>query len=381
MKIAEKHDTHQAYIELARIFSSVKIMGPPVNQKLIKLISHLYSPEEADICQHLSFIFPKTAVHIARKLGKHPDEITFKLKAMSERRVIHAYNENRFMLYPLIPGTFEYILMTGENSKWHQDYAELITDLFSTGYIREYLARQVNAIRNIPVQQAIEDKNIIADADIISEMIDSHSNFAMLHACACRHAMRITGRECQRATPEEGCLIFGDFSLVTVARGNGRAVSKSEMRDIVEERFDKKLVFLTSNVAPSVPNVICTCCECCCHALKVYNSFSKKFLAPSHFVADVDEQLCDNCGRCVKACNTMAHAINDKRHVYDSANCIGCGYCSKVCKNNAIKMIENLSYKPPSKSYINLLFKMLPPITLMGTKIKFSRYLENFNSR
>ncbi len=381
MKTIEKQVTHPAYIDLARIFSSVKIMGPPMSQKLIKLISHLYSPEEADLCRHLSFIYPKSARHIARNSGYHVNEITPMLNAMSQKRVIHAYNKNRFMLYPLIPGTFEYILMTGGNSEWHQKYAELINDLFSTGYVQEYLTKPINAIRNIPVQHVIENKNFIADADLISELIDSHSNFAVLHACACRHSMHITGHECKRATIEEGCLVFGDFSLTTVAKGNGRAVSKSEMYDIVEERWAKNLVFLTSNVSPTIPNVICTCCDCCCHGLEAFNHFSKKFVAPSHFVADVNEQLCNNCGKCIKACNTFAHNFDNNIHGYNSANCIGCGNCAKICKNNAISMIENTLYKPPPGSYIGLLLKMLPPITLMGAKLKLTRYLETFTPR
>ncbi|OHD66001.1 MAG: hypothetical protein A2176_09525 [Spirochaetes bacterium RBG_13_51_14] len=373
MKINAKYDTHPVYIELAKMFSSVKIMGPPMSEKLVALISHIFSLEEACICRHLSFIYPKTIEKIARKSGCPPGVITPMLKEMSRKRIIITI-ANRYMLYPLIPGTFEHILRTGEDDAWHNKYAELINELINSGYLREYFSRPINAIRNIPVQQAVDSKNIIADTDLISEMIDSHKNFAVFHTCPCRHSMHLTGHACSRASPQDGCLTFGDYSLGIASEGNGRSVSKKEMYDIVAERRDKNLVFFTSNVLPSSPTAICTCCDCCCRALKIHNSFSKNLVTPSHLIAEIDESLCNNCGRCIKACNTHAHYFDNKKHVYNHDNCIGCGNCIIPCRKKAIKMIENRLYKPPLKSYTRLILNMLPPVILTGVKIKLRRY-------
>jgi NAD-dependent dihydropyrimidine dehydrogenase PreA subunit len=373
--LTEKYNTHEAYIELAQMFSAVKIMGPPMSEKLIELISHIFTLEEAHVCKHLSFIIPKSIQHVARKTGSSPDEIAALLTAMEKKRVIIAV-QKRFLLYPLIPGTFEHILMTGVHTPWHHTYAGLINDLFNTGYLREYFSRPTNAIRNIPVQHAIDTKSFIADADLMSTLVDSHSTFAVLHACSCRQSMHMTGHACKRAAPEDGCLVFGDLSVSVVANGNGRHVSKEEMKDIIADRLNKKLVFLTSNVVPSVQTAICTCCDCCCHALGIYNKFSKNLMAPSHFIADVDESLCNNCGRCVTACNTHAHSLANKKHGYIRENCIGCGMCAMVCGTKAITMIENRSYRTPPKSYFRLILQMMPSVILMGIKIKLNRLLK-----
>jgi hypothetical protein len=300
MKKTVKYNAHPVYIELAKMFSSVKIMGPPMSEKLVTLISHLFSLEEAQLCRHLSFIYPKTVVQIARNAGYKLDISTSMLDTMSQKRIIMAIG-NRFMLYPLIPGTFENILRTGEHSAWHNKYAELINDIFNTGYMRKYFSRPVNAIRNIPVQQAVQNTSFIADADLVSELIDSHNDFAVYHTCPCRQSMHLTGHTCERASPREGCLIFGEYSRGVAADGNGRSVSKREMYDIVSERWDKNLVFFTSNVIPSLQTAICTCCSCCCHALGIINNSGRNLLAPSHCIAEIDESLCVNCGLCAKA--------------------------------------------------------------------------------
>jgi electron transport complex protein RnfB len=373
MKTSEGYNADPAHVELAEMFSSVKIMGPPMSEKLVALISLVFAPEEARICLHMSFVYPKTAEQIARKSGRAAAELAPMLEAMSRKHII-VTPAKRFMLYPLLPGLFEHIMRTGEKSAWHHACARLINELFDTGYLGEYFSRPVNAIRNIPVQRAVQNKSFIADADLVSELIDSHRSFAVYHTCPCRQSMHLTGHECGRASPHDGCLAFGDFTRGVVADGNGRPVSKGEMYDIVAERWGKNLVFLTSNVMPSVQTAICTCCGCCCRALGIFNKFSKNLLAPSHVVATVDESRCTNCGRCVAACNTRAHQIADKKHMYDPANCIGCGTCVAACANNAITMTENRLYRPPPASYARLILQMIPPVILMGTKIKLTRY-------
>ena len=145
------------------MFGSVWVMGPPMSEKLVVLISHLFSLEEARVCRHLSFMYPKTKEQIARKSGVHPDVLAPMLEEMCRKRTIITV-ANRFMLYPLIPGIFEHILMTVETGIIVHT-RELINDLIETGYLRDYFSRPVNAIRNIPVQAAVEANSFIADTD------------------------------------------------------------------------------------------------------------------------------------------------------------------------------------------------------------------------
>lgn len=365
---------HPAQKKLAKIFSSVRLLGPPVSEKLEMLIAHCFSPEEAEVACSLPFYYPKPVEKIARKLGRAPGEIAPLLEAMTVRRVIFKALGG-YALMPIVPGMFEFILMKGEQTEWHRKFAEMFNDIFHTGYMKDYGSHRIPIVRNIPVQSAVEAQNRVLDTDLMSEMIASHSSFGVLNVCQCRQSYRFGGRECERAAPEDGCLIFGSFTEGLTEEGKGRKVSGAEMSDIVADRWEKNLVFMAANVSPDSPNAICTCCDCCCHyieAVKLYGAGAS--MAPPHFHADVDVSACDDCGLCVEVCNTAAHTFQDDSHVFDADQCIGCGLCVDQCSAEAIRMKENPGYKAPPEGFKKLGLRILPATLLSTMSVGFARY-------
>ncbi len=371
--MSEEKVFHPAQVELARIFSSVLLLGPPMNDKLVRLVAHLFTPEEAVLARALPYYYPRPLLKIAAKLKRDPDEIRPVLDSMAARRTIYG-GEKGYSLLPLIPGMFEYLLMRGDDDEWYREYARLLIDVYSSGYTREYIGPSSPAIRNIPVQSVVETKNQVLDSELVSEMIEAHDRFAILNVCQCRQSTRFTEKECRRARPEDGCLVFGSFAESTAERGNGVQVDREKMKDVADERWEKGLVFMTANVSPSSPNAICTCCDCCCHFLEAVNHYGgKPLMARPRFLAKVDETKCNLCGKCVKACNTHAHQIKDKKHEYDPQKCIGCGACVPVCKQKAIELADNPDYQAPSKSFATLGVRLAPSIALSGLKVRLKR--------
>ena len=365
---------HPAQIELAKIFTSIVLFGPPMSDKLVELVCHLFNPEEAAVARNLPFYLPKSVEKIARRARRKPEDIRHVLEALAQRKIILGA-EKGYCLLPLMPGMFEYLLMDGSDSPWHKRYGQLITSLFSTGYTRRYSTTTSHAIRNIPVQATIEHTSMVVDSDLMSEMIEAHDKLAVLNVCQCRQSQKFSGHECERSGPEDGCLVFGSFAESTVEKDCGRFVSREEMHDIVLERWDKNLVFMSANVTPPSPNAICTCCDCCCHFMKSVNAFGGRVsLAPPHFLAQIDETLCNNCGKCVKVCNTHAHTVNNKKHGYDAQNCIGCGLCVNACPQKAISMVVNPDYKAPSKNWIHHGIRLLPASLASTIKAHFNRF-------
>ena len=369
-----RYNAHKDHIRLAKVFSSVRLIGPPMDQNLVEMIVNLFSAEEAKVVSNVPFYYPGSLKRIARKAGVTSAKAKVLLDNASERNVMLRVG-NRYSLLPILPGIFEYTLMNGDDSGWRRAYAKQIVAMFSTGYVQKYLKVKMPGIRTIPVESAVCSNHHVADADLISRLLDYHSVFAVAHVCQCRQSVTFAGRECKRASVDDGCLVFGRFAAGMERSGLGRLVSKEEMTVIIEERWKKKLIFLTANVSAESPNAICTCCDCCCHALETINHFDgMKIMAEPHYIASVDESLCNHCGKCLKTCNTKAHSIENKTHGYDAGKCIGCGVCVDHCKVAAISMVENGLYRTPAKSFGALGTKLLPKVAIAGALAKISEF-------
>jgi ferredoxin len=96
-------------------------------------------------------------------------------------------------------------------------------------------------------------------------------------------------------------------------------------------------------------------------------------LAPPHFLACVDESLCNNCGKCSKVCNTHAHTISDKTHFFAIEKCIGCGLCVDACAQKAVTMKENPNYKAPSKNWLHHGLRILPASVMAAVRASVKR--------
>ena len=366
-------NVHESQLKLAELFCSVSLVGPPMGDEVVALVAHAFSPDEAAVALHVPPYRKKPAELIAKKAGRPAAVIQPLLEAMAARRVISG-GKRGFMLLPLIPGMFEYVLMSGADTPWHREYARLLVELVDTGYFREYTKRSFPLIRNIPVQRPVEGKSRVLAADDLSEMLDREERFSVLNVCQCRQSLHFVGRDCKRATAEDGCLVFGSFAKNSVKKGNGRAVSREEMADIIVERREKNLIFMTGNIPPAKSNVICTCCDCCCHFLQMFRHESGRLaLAPPRQLAAVDEERCTNCGLCAPACNTHAHALEEKVHRYRSDACIGCGLCVDACTFGAIAMVENPAFKPPPKDFWRMGLKVIPSTFMSVLQVKMKR--------
>lgn len=366
-------DAHPSQVKLAKVMSSVRLLGPPFDEKLVRLVAHLFSPEEAEVARKLPFYYPQSLRMISMRTLTAREKILPLLRSMADRKVI-LRTGGGYSLLPLIPGMFEYMLIGGADTPWHREYARLLAEVYTTGYIRNYSKVNLPVVKNIPVNIEIPNASRIAGNDSVAEMIEAHEELAVANVCQCRQTIRFMDGECARSSPEDGCLIFGRFAAGSIRGGTARRVSRAEMREVVADRREKNLVFLTANITAENPNAICTCCDCCCHFLESVNHYgSKTLMAPPPFLARVDESLCNNCGRCVKACNTFAHTLENKIHSYSIDKCIGCGLCVGVCKKGAISMEPNSLYRPPARGFASLGISMMPRTAISGLRAIVAR--------
>jgi MinD superfamily P-loop ATPase len=89
------------------------------------------------------------------------------------------------------------------------------------------------------------------------------------------------------------------------------------------------------------PQLICSCCTCCCHTLGgiVSHGITTQVLT-SKLIAVDDDSKCTDCGVCVKRCSLGAREMVAGVKRYNQTRCLGCGLCVTTCPAGAIKLVE-----------------------------------------
>ncbi|MFA7221065.1 MAG: ATP-binding protein, partial [Synergistaceae bacterium] len=54
--------------------------------------------------------------------------------------------------------------------------------------------------------------------------------------------------------------------------------------------------------------------------------------------AEIDPDICINCGKCMENCRFDAIRVNERSHFVDAFGCEGCGVCEFVCPVNAVSL-------------------------------------------
>lgn len=63
-----------------------------------------------------------------------------------------------------------------------------------------------------------------------------------------------------------------------------------------------------------------------------------RMVASSGFVAEIDRDLCVDCGDCASTCPFEALVRQDDRVERDWERCMGCGVCESRCATGAIRL-------------------------------------------
>lgn len=66
--------------------------------------------------------------------------------------------------------------------------------------------------------------------------------------------------------------------------------------------------------------------------------FGKSDYFYSGYVAEINQDDCNQCDACADICRFDVIPLIDGEYIVDSINCEGCGYCPRVCPTDAIEM-------------------------------------------
>lgn len=354
-----------SHFRIMKHFSSPLLLGPAPSEKLLALVLHLFSEEEAELAQHLEPLRPRTAERIAELSGRSRTETERMMNFLSlQKRVILSYgNPRKYTLLPVIPGTFEMALMTpdlGSRNEWHRQFAALFEEIWDEGYIADYTKRVIPGIRYLPLPGTIVPSSLAWPTEQLEAILDRYSDFAVGN-CQCRLAMELVGKGCGR--PLENCVVMGPNAGKFIDRGLMRHSDAQEILALKRQAEETGCVTWINNDVGGVPrgNSSCSCCGCCCHAMRSITQFNAPgLISPPRFIPEPVVSLCVSCGKCVRICPMGALSLNGRKVSLDRARCIGCGLCVRSCSFKAFALKENPLPAKHTASLAGVFFDLVP---------------------
>ena len=350
------------YQELQKHLDKMPVGYPATESGIeIKILKHLFTPEQAKIALKLNFMAdPLSKIYRRSKKSDFSlEELEEKLDEMYFKGLINrgiakegAIDTKYYASAPIVVGFFEYQLnrLTPEFFKDAHQY------LHDTFFSEEYHKSGVPQLRVIPLDQTVNFEQSVAQYDDIKTLIENIGEPIAIMECICRQGADLIGETCTKTKLRESCFSFRTAAKSCIEKGQAREISKEEAFKILEKAEEDGLVLQPGN--SQRPMNICACCGCCCGVLTSHTQLPEfAHLFATNYRAEVDTELCIGCGTCEDRCNVDAVHVEDDFAVVDITRCIGCGVCVPTCTSEAMSLIKKEE-------------EILPPRNTMATYTK-----------
>jgi Pyruvate/2-oxoacid:ferredoxin oxidoreductase delta subunit len=314
-----------------------------VHPAFIKHLELVYSPEEAEVVQHLNVLDAFTSTEeLAKASGRESEyieEILARVQAKSG--VIGLGNMYCLPIIPMVINAHQFYpeIKPGdiEASKLYEEY------FVKSGFYRKYetVKEGTPAGRVIPIDRTIDANQKVLAAEEAHDYILNHAEDDLaLVPCPCRTRTEKLGtRECKDKFPVGACIFIGGPALIFETNGLGKRVTKQQAIDYLDEMVELGLVSHTLNTRAG-DRLICLCCGCCCSQLRGRTRWDNPdAMSPSNF-APVAGDDCIGCEACADRCLLDALALSEEtgRIEVNLDKCIGCGVCTLACPQESLKL-------------------------------------------
>ncbi|MFB0563048.1 MAG: 4Fe-4S binding protein, partial [Candidatus Lokiarchaeia archaeon] len=320
----------------------------PKSKDMLKLLSIVYTPEEAEFISsafNTPLIDAKTVEQVAEETGKDIDYVKNVFERLASKGALFEFTSSRdgktyYSMLPYVAGIFELHMNDGVITDEKREFARIHEKMYNHwGY--ELGASNYPFMRVIPIEEKIDVQTEILPFEKVSKYIEEARSIAV-NPCACR----LSENKCDK--PIDVCISFGRFADYMVKHRNGRYLTKEEASELLEKIEDAGLVH-TINNQQDRPNFICNCCTCCCILLKGLSLLhNPRTFTKSNFMPQIDPEACRLCETCVKWCPLQAlfhhhphtEDLSDDLIMILEERCIGCGICAHKCPNDAITLVR-----------------------------------------
>ena len=341
----------QVYIRLQKHLDTQPVGFPATKTGVeIKILKHIFSPEEAEIVSFMSYKFEplKTIFGKVGHLVESLEELEKLLSRIQKKGGIESKIKNGTKHYccaPLVVGMYE--LQLGRlTPEFIKDFNEYTSDI---KFGIEFLSTELPQMRTIPVSKSIHPQHNVSTFDEVTTLLRQAEDPFVIIECICRKKKSIEGKTCDVTDREETCLAIGNVAQMVLSSGTGREITRDEAISIIEQNQEQGLVLQPSNTEKA--EFICSCCGCCCGMLDAHKSIPKPLdFWASNFQAVVDTNTCNGCGTCQQWCQVGAVSVSENKQqaVVDLNRCLGCGVCVSNCPTESISLLKKpTEVRPP----------------------------------
>jgi ferredoxin len=200
--------------------------------------------------------------------------------------------------------------------------------------MKDYVAKMTPV--TVPVNIVIHGQQTVLDLSSVENIL-RNAEIITLEDCACRAKWH----KCDK--PLDVCLSLNGEARDAMKRG-ARRISLAHALVVLKRSHEAGLVHLAftyTSKGKDKPEVICSCCSCCCHSLSALVRFGiPDHVVASEYVASNNPETCENCGTCVERCQFHARQLVEERLVFNQAKCFGCGLCVTTCPTRSITLVK-----------------------------------------
>ena len=318
----------------------------------IKLLKHLFSPEEAQVALALSMTpEPVEKIHkrlaglnLSRKeLEKTLDDLAKQGSILADAKEGKTGVIKQYGKLPLVVGMFEFHV-NQLNKELVEDFHTYMDESFRSALV----SQKTGQMRSVPINtEIVLDKVVGLYDDIKQYVMRAEGPFSVVN-CVCRQAGEEIG-ESRNNEIMETCLGVGEIAQYVITSGAGREVSRDGFVSLLDRAEKEGFVLNPEN--SQKPRYICCCSGDCCEVLLNAKKLPRPVeLISGNYFAIVDLEKCTGCKKCESRCQMDAIMVYDKKSSVDLDRCIGCGLCATTCKSEAIALHEHAKPKVPAKN-------------------------------
>lgn len=305
------------------------------------MLKHLFTPEEAELACHLT-LEREDASCIALRAGLSTDVTEQHLAEMAHKGLIFSIHPEQgsplYHIVPLAVGIFEFQVKNLDD--------RLVKDLADYWSVRipPVIVQTIPQVRTIPVGESIQPHLEALPYEQVEQLIKSHEKFAVA-PCFCRIYARLRGGGC--TAPDETCLMFGEWAEYYVRDNRARALTRTEVMEIIAMADKNNLVLQPSNVKDIA-------FMCCCGVLNNLKQHPRPAeIVASAFIATLNEEQCEACWTCLERCQMEALTPELDHAGLNKDRCIGCGLCVTTCPSVALTLIRRVD-RDSTELYANI---------------------------